>query len=111
MAGHRARVLLVISCVVAVCPVPAAIAQQFHTTEPPAEIETRLQKLLKRDDRAASTFALADRDEAAPYLRRELRETTDKFNKQDLSEALGAVQKRVFERNKKRLVWWNCAVA
>jgi len=90
-------------------PAPLTVARQVYTREPPAEIATHLDKLRKRDDRAKATLALAARDDAAPYLRMEMKTATDKFYLQDLNEALRAVEKRAYERNKARYAGWAAA--
>jgi hypothetical protein len=101
------RLLLGVLFVALAAGVPGPVAaQQVYTLDPPPEIGSLLDKLRKKQDRVRATFALADRDDAAPYLRHELRLANDKFYKQDLAEALHAIEKRAFERNKKRLAWW-----
>ena len=84
----------------------SAAAQHSYTLSPPQVIGERLDQLRKHENRTAAISSLASRDDAAPYLRNELRTASDMFYILDLSEALRVIESRAFERNKKRFAWW-----
>jgi hypothetical protein len=106
MVRYPGHLVVALSCVSVGWFAPSVVAQQVYSLEPPAEVNALLNKLRKRDDRSAVINALAARDDAAPYLRLELRTAADKFHKQDLSEALRAIEARAYERNLARTAWW-----
>ena len=66
----------------------------------------RYARVKQVDTRQAAINALAVRDDAAPYLRLELRAATDRFAKLDLTEALAAIEDRAYARNKVRFARW-----
>ena len=96
-------ILLIVVSITTAAP---AVAQPVYTVEPPADVRDLLARVKRVDTRQAAINALAARDDAAPYLRLELRAATDRFSKLDLGEALAAIEDRAYARNKARFARW-----
>jgi hypothetical protein len=79
-------------------------APGVFTDEPPKDVKELLARLKQGEVRVIQL--LSERDEAAPYLRLELKAATDALRQRDLAEALAPIEARIYQRNKKRYKWW-----
>src|SRR5262245_61005346 len=79
---------------------------KVYTEEPPKEVKDLIDRV-KGGEVAAIRF-LGERDDAAPYLRRELKALAgaDARRARDLAEALAPIEARVYQRNRKRFEGW-----
>lgn len=82
-----------------------AYAGPPYDEKPPAEIEAALTRLQRGGDRTADIGLLGRRDDAAPYLRQELK-LAGKWYMRDLTDAFERIEARAWERNKNRFRWW-----